>query len=97
MAKRKRPEFPMEFETFYKLTAYARGNLVQREPSCFNGGVRVRRYRVTVEELDETKEVLQARLQKLWDDSRNSHDIGPIKETAKELGVELKGPWRVKR
>lgn len=80
-----------QFETFREIAAYERNNLKQKEPSSFNGWVRIKRYRITVEEIEEPKEVLCERLQKLWDECDNSHQWESLKATAKNLGYELKG------
>lgn len=76
-------------ETFRKIGNYELGSLTAPEPSCFNGRVSIRRYRVTVELIDEPEEVLQARVQKLWDECNNSHHWGPLQEAAKSLNLDL--------
>jgi hypothetical protein len=80
---------PVVFETFRKIGAHEIGNLIQREPSCFNGIVSVRKYRVTVEEVEEPKDVLIERVRKLWRETKNHHDWNPLKDEAKILGIEL--------
>ena len=80
-------------ETFCKVGSWELSNMLQKEPSCFNGIVRIKRYRVTVEEIEEPVEVLQARLQKLWEESDNMHHYNPLVLAAKELGIELTGPF----
>ena len=58
-SRRKKPAPPapepthIEFETFRKVDAYARSQMEVPHPSCWNGDVRVRRYRVTIELIDE--------------------------------------------
>jgi hypothetical protein len=81
----------IEFETFLPLSGYARNNMTVSEPSSFNGNCRFRKYRVTVEEIEEPKEVLAARLQKLWDECKNSHQWDCISDAAGEIGYKLKG------
>ena len=44
---------------------------------------------MTVEEIEEPKEVLIERLRKLWSECDNHHHWGPLKATAAELGIEL--------
>ena len=83
-------------ETFNPPTKYAIADMENRSPSCMNGDVHFRKYRVTIELIDEPIEVIADRLQKLYDESRagpnyNSHHWGPIKAAAKSIGVELKG------
>jgi hypothetical protein len=61
----------------------------QDRPSCFNGIVRVHRYRVTVERIEEPVEVIRDRLLKLWRESDNHHYYSPLQGVAERLGVEL--------
>jgi hypothetical protein len=90
MKSKSKPEFPLVIETFYKLWSYQTHDWRrEQEPSCFNGIVSVRRYRITVEEIDEPKEVIAARIVKLWRECDNMHHIQPIKIAAKRYGVEL--------
>lgn len=87
----------IQFETFRKLHEYEKNNLTNDEPSSFNGDVRIIKYRVTFEKIEEQQEVLEERLQKLWDECDNMHHFGPIKAKAKEIGYELKGTVGSKR
>lgn len=64
---------------------------IQREPSAFNGDVRFRKYRITVEVIEEPQEVLESRLQKLWDECDNFHHWQPLKNAAKSIGYTLIG------
>lgn len=92
MAGKKSEQFQkVEFETLMPFAFYDRNRLEQKDPSCFNGVVRIRKYRVTVEEIAEPKEVLAARLQALWDECTNHHEVGPLRQAAKEIGYELQG------
>jgi hypothetical protein len=86
------PEFPKVVETFRCLGAYEMSNIAGAgwaEPSCFNGSVSIHRYRVTVELIDEPKEVLAERLLNLWRNCDNHHHIDPLRWTAREIGIEL--------
>ena len=74
-----------EFESFQGLNSYDRSRLRQAEPSCFNGCVRVERYRWTVERIEESPEVLYARLLDMWETCDNYHHWGPLKATALRL------------
>ncbi|KPK66753.1 MAG: hypothetical protein AMS21_00950 [Gemmatimonas sp. SG8_38_2] len=87
--KKKKDEFPISFETFKYPGEWALHALKQSEPNCFNGIVSVRKFRITVERIDEPDEVIRERLQKLWDKSNNSHDWGPLRAVAKEFGLKL--------
>lgn len=84
-------EKKIQFETFRALGTYEQIQMTQKEPSSFNGWIRIRKYRVTVEPIDEPKDVLQERLQALWDNCDNHHHCSPIRAEAKKLGYELKG------
>lgn len=81
------------FETFRDIGSYEIGSLTQKEPSCFNRSVRIEKFRVTIELIDEPKEVIAERLQKLWGESNNHHDHEPLVAAAKKHGVTLEG-WR---
>lgn len=92
MPKRKKKKLKLyDFETFRVLCGYDVSNLKQDKPSCFNGEVRVRKYRVIFEPVDEPIEVLQQRVQKLWDECDNFHNCEPLRDIAIELEYELKG------
>lgn len=85
----KKPEFPKVFETFRHIGSWELGNLQQDKPSSFNGGIDVVRYRVTVEEIPEPKEVIAERLLKLWRECDNHHHWYPLTCSAKKHGIEL--------
>jgi len=87
----------ISFETFRQIGNYEQSNLIQKEPSAFNGWIRVRKYKVTVEPIEEPNEVITERLQKLWDECDNSHHRQPLKAVAKQLGYELQGDSGSKR
>jgi len=77
-------------ETFRNPSSYWLRQLEQDEPSAFNGIVEVRKYRVTVELIDEPDDVIRDRIQKLWDECDNHHQWQPLKAMAKKYGLELK-------
>lgn len=85
------------FETYRDIGSYDVRNLTQEQPSCFNGDVRVRRYRVTIERIDEPVEVITARLQTLWETCDNMHYWESLKAAAARLGYALKGSAGAKR
>ena len=96
MAPRKKPQPAPEsepkvmvFETFKEIGSYEIRTLKDDAPYCFNGIVAVRRYRVTIEEIEEPNEVIQERLQKLWDKSKNHHDWGHLQAVARRYGLDL--------
>ena len=80
-----------QFETFRDIRDYELNNLTQKEFSCFNGFVRIKKYRITIEEIEEPKEVYEQRLQKLWDECDNWHHWEPLQSEAKKIGYELVG------
>lgn len=77
------------FETFREIDAL--DIHPQMEPSCFNGRVRVQRYRITVELIDEPAEIIGARIRKLWEECDNHHHHAPLMSAAKRHGVTLDG------
>lgn len=81
----------ISFDTFRKIGFYEQLNLKREEPTCFNGGVSIRKYKVTIELIEEPNEVLAERLQKLWDECDNHHHWTPLKNAALQIGYELKG------
>lgn len=81
----------ISFETFRKIDTYEINGLTQKEPSCFNGDVRIHKYKVIVEPINESKEILAERLQKLWDECDNTHHWTPLKNAANRIGYELRG------
>lgn len=91
----KQPEYPKEWVSFNPINSY---HIIQlHEPSTFNGNVRVNKYRIICELIEEPIEVIHERLQKLWDECDNSHHWTPIRNKAKEYGYELQGSAGSKR
>jgi hypothetical protein len=76
-------------ETFREIDDYQMRQLQQDEPDCFNRKVSVRKYRVTIELVDEPDEVICARIQKLWDECKNHHHWQPLKNEALKYGLVL--------
>ena len=91
MGRKKKNEIPQtrSFETFLELSDYAIETLTKVEPYCINGKVRIRKYKVTIELVEEPCEVLGARLQHLWDTTNNPHHWGDLKAKAQEIGYEI--------
>ncbi len=56
------------FETFQEIGSYEINNMTRDEPTCFNGYVRVKKYKVTIEEVHEPIDIIARRVQKLWDE-----------------------------
>lgn len=95
MAKKKtkpiEPPPRSEIETYHDPRDYWLNELASRfdKPSCFNGQVSIRRYRVHVYEIPESKEILVERLRHLWWNCDNHHHFKPLKHAAETLGIEL--------
>lgn len=89
--KKNRDYINFSFETFKEIGFYEKNNLTSENPSCFNGIVNLRKYKVTIELIEEPDEIIQERLQKLWDECNNHHNWQPLKNMAKQIGYELKG------
>ena len=71
-----------EFETFRPI-------LKQKDPSCFNGMVRVRKYKVTVELIDEPLDVIHERIRVLKVMNPNHHNNRALQAEANKYGLEL--------
>lgn len=76
-------------ETYRDIGSYELANITQKEPSVFNGMVRIRRTVVTVEVVEEPHEVLEARLNELYKNEKNHHNIAAIMAYAKKHGYKL--------
>ena len=87
----------ISFETFSEIGTYEINNLTRENPTCFNGMVRIKKYKITIELIEESKDVYAKRLQKLWDESDNHHDSQPIESTAHKFGIQLQGSRGSKR
>lgn len=96
-AKSKEKEYPKTLETFRPIGFFELSNLKCDEPTSFNGWVQIKKYRITVEEIEEPTEVLVERVQHLWDICDNYHQWVPLRECANSLGYELKGDAGNKR
>ena len=81
----------VSFETFRDPRgSYNVGSMTEREPTCFNGNVSVRKFKVTIELIDEPVEVIQERIKHLWGKCDNYHHREPLKSVAAKYGIELK-------
>jgi hypothetical protein len=94
MARGKRQGPPQEpkrlvFETFRQPSHFLLRGLEQAAYDVFNREVHVRRWRITVETIEETDDVIYARLLDLWERSANFHEWEPLRDAAKALGREL--------
>lgn len=80
---------PVAIETFRDVGPYEMSSLRQDQPTCFNGIVRVHRYRVTFERIDEPDEVIRDRILKLWLESDNIYHVHPLRVVAAKYGLDL--------
>ena len=84
----------ISIETFRKIGSYEMSNLKSNEATCFNGNVNVRKYKVTIELIEEPNELIIERLQKLWDECDNYHHWTPLRIEAKKYNYEFpNGPY----
>jgi hypothetical protein len=86
-----------EIITFRNMDDYSLGNLKQQEPSCFNSIIRVIKYKITIEEIQEPKELICERLEKLYvecDDWRNREALDSV---AKKYKYNFKEAFGSKR
>jgi hypothetical protein len=93
----KAPEYPKTIETFREVGDYELRGMASERPSVFNNTVSVRRYRVTIELIDEPIEVIHARLIDLWERCDNHHHWDPLRHQAKKYGLDLDGYQRGSR
>ena len=96
-AKKQKGFETIVFETFKNMGGYEQSIMERNKPSCFNGFVSIEKFKVTIEKVEEPKEVLAERLEELWASSHNGHDIDPLKAKAAEIGYEIKGKWASKK
>lgn len=61
------------FETFRDFSKYDVANLSYNVPFCYNETISIRKRKVTIEIIDEPREVLIERVQAMWDECDNFH------------------------
>lgn len=76
-------------ETFRNIGEWELSRLKQDNPDVFNGFCSVRKYRITVELIDEPIEIIHQRIQELSDKSKNMHHWEPLRREAKKYGYEI--------
>ena len=86
-----------KISTFREVNCFTLNNLKQEEPSCFNSIVRVIKYKITIEELKEPKEIICERLEKLFVECDNWHDREALERVARKYKYEFKGDFGSKR
>lgn len=74
-------------ETFRDVRGYWLKEATRDEPFCFNSSVSFRRYRITVEVIDEPQEVLQERVKKLMVENDNPHNWRALETAGISCGM----------
>lgn len=77
------------FETFRQIGPNQIANLTSPEPYAFNGGINVLKYKVTIELVEESKDIYEQRLQRLWDVCDNPNYYKSFIDISKEMGIKL--------
>lgn len=85
--KTEAPQYPKVFQFFGEPRELQVYN--SQTPTCFNGNVSFRQYRVTVEQVSEPVEVLFERLREMWRKCDNHHHWWPLQAAAKSIGMTL--------
>lgn len=81
----------ISFETFQTFGSHEICNMTRDIPTCFNGMVKIKKYKVTIEPIEESIDAYTKRLQDMWEKCDNHHHVAPIESVAKSLGIILKG------
>ncbi len=94
MSKKSPKKFPetitrLEVETFRDIRPFHLDQLIASAPSCFNGRVQVRRWRVTAELIEEPIEIIRQRIRQLWWECDNHHHATPLMQAAESYGFKL--------
>lgn len=84
------PTYPRVIETTYDNLDSELTKAAERvKPSIGNFEVFLRRYRITVELIDEPNDVIQERLRTLWRNTRNHHEREKLATVARKLSFKL--------
>lgn len=81
------------FETFYAIDHATIRSLQRDAPYICAGSVSYRKYRVTVELIDEPKSILAERLEDMWANTTNCHHAEALHKAAKAIGIKLQLPY----
>ena len=77
-------------ETFRDIRGYQLKELANTKPSGINS-LNYKKYRITVEELEESKEIYEERLQEIYDDKHSGFKIkSSVLQEAKKIGVVIR-------
>lgn len=78
-----------QLEVFGLPNDYVLSQLGKTEPNIWNGQVSVKRYLITVEEIEDSAEDLKERLQSLLRQRGHIDNANSIRAEAKRLGITL--------
>lgn len=84
MAKKSKQPRKEEFETFRDVLGYTASQLKQSEPSYVNF-LSYKKYKVTIEEVEESNEVYIERLQSMLDKATSFRQKSALKSEIKKL------------
>lgn len=77
------------FKTFKQFGGYEISQLTRKNPSCFNSLVRVKKYKITIEEIIESDDVIKKRIQELYDNCDNHYDKATLKAYGLKYNIKL--------
>lgn len=83
------PTFPKIYDSFRE--PWGMSMNLTHAPFAFNGAVGVRKYRITVEMVEEPMAVIHERLEQLWLVCDNHHNWGALETAAEKYGYAFKG------
>jgi len=79
----------ISIETFRDIRGYYLNELARTEPSGRNS-LNYKKYKVTVEEIEENKEIYQERLQKIYNEKHSGFRIkSEVLKEAEKLGINI--------
>ncbi len=87
----KKREYPIVIETFVPPNKYATESMERSTPHCLNGELFIRKYRVTVDIIEEPVRDIRARILYLWVTGDNIHHMQPLRDAANKYGLDLEG------
>ena len=73
------------------------GIVETNKPSSFNEEVNIKKYKFTIEEIKEPREILCKRIEALWIHENNFHQYQPLKKEAEKLNYKFKGEFGAKK
>jgi len=79
----------IQFETIGRPTQHQIEGLMRSGATVLNRQVRVERYRVTIERIEEPKEVIKQRLEDLLGQRLHMDNRAAVRAEAKRLGITL--------